>query len=1480
MGDMLQSSSRVKLNRVALKDVIGVKIAPRRRKVQQPRADSKEEDKSVLEDSGCNKSPRDVLSYKKGAENGRASSIAAPGGKQEKRVDNNRTNSPGPAGLEGSMRRSNGCFDSVCQESKFSLRPQKNGSKRGLKRPSSDPVQGKAKSKKTTAKRSEERQLRTNPKVVLCDFAKNCSACRRGCGVILPKDLKNKAMRCFKQSGLQCWPGCVFHNKPEEQTCSAVLDGKNIRQVLNEEVGNRQMPLREATALLHSRLRNQVSTSAVASSSKHDSVGNRSTDTCSEGAGPVSDQTDSQAHKRINLGEISGFIRSRHPAAKGSNAALKLCKENGHQTELYGAQIPSEPICEKNHNDIPESFTCQRVNVYFRKAPYSCARTNIVWPFGKGHLSSHGPLASSSSKGVNFSVTDSVTEVTNQVGSSSSAALPETPLSKQEGGDGNAAVLSEGLTNSLHLHSNPTDDDDEDRTPSSLANGLETDSTCMTSSTLAFSPPSDASTHGDPNCLTSPLFLPFSTYLSEKAEDGLKADDTSMFRCEPSHLSTWGSPSSFTSENLDSSHSGESSLLFPQDKDQINNCPAGKPALNGNAVHLNSSSLCSFLKAGCIKADTNQYILPTLLSPVASPCRPAWRKSCERQSSSSSDEEEQAEDKQSSPECHRLQNQTEGHSSGNSTPGKARTSLWNVEDERDGKEDECDEDGQAVGATKEDASHSKTKSPALSPVQTKAPPCVGEEDPPTLDEITAYEHDILLVDVNQDDPDLFVDSPQLSLLRLGPVRASEAPKKTAPAAARLPFEVGGAPGKAVQSLTPVRRDLCFEGQDTAEGDSRPWRPRCSSTTPPSTQNACPTTDEHSRRVVQFDVNNNHADGVFKRMQPIQTVGSSLSIPAQHPWARNAAGAANFWRQKSNSYCRQYFSESLTCGFKMCRFQHLPVEGDEKFCVETVMRFIKNPACLQKAGAVFSGYYQSSPPGVYFSMQVFLSLLWALLKAGMVSDIFSILRVTLAHNIVPSHEFLLDLFDFVREKSLTGFVLELLQLTVKMVNVGLELSLDCVNHMPLFQQTIHAHPPAAATPHQKSSPSAPLPDCLSLAHAVIEVELCTKQEDWKRMGKVFCSVCQSSHHPNQVERISGRIAIALLSESKDKLSLPFAAFVETVFQNEGEGSLVKNFVGRIGVSLMLRYHKTHQWLKGRAVVEIMSVSKVSYTTTKGLFGNEDSASRCSLVTVATELFLLSGSVEGALNTLRENAWFLSSSSWPCDPPDLENRTRVLKHLAEKTSHRDTLEVLSNLPGIKDPSECPDISKYALLFNSHLQACVDRQILPVASDTVDFMLSKKLPVDYTLLQTLLHKLGKQNLWLRAREVFRHSLKAGHYPGVVAPPGFMTLVIPCGLGEVEQVLTLEMLITVNASHILRLPESSSSTLSITLTRTNSCESNYLSAGSRLLTAACIPQPKLTIHYTAVNSSQDQVFKLDVSSARRWLRHNHLWASEVWAQ
>lgn len=58
------------------------------------------------------------------------------------------------------------------------------------------------------------------------------------------------------------------------------------------------------------------------------------------------------------------------------------------------------------------------------------------------------------------------------------------------------------------------------------------------------------------------------------------------------------------------------------------------------------------------------------------------------------------------------------------------------------------------------------------------------------------------------------------------------------------------------------------------------------------------------------------------------------------------------------------------------------------------------------------------------------------------------------------------------------------------------------------------------------------------------QLCTKLEDWKRTGDVFLTVCQSVQRVNQLEQICGHIAIALLSESKDKQTLPFAAFAES------------------------------------------------------------------------------------------------------------------------------------------------------------------------------------------------------------------------------------------------------------------------------------------------------------------------------------------------
>ncbi|CAK6961000.1 uncharacterized protein topaz1 isoform X1 [Scomber scombrus] len=865
----------------------------------------------------------------------------------------------------------------------------------------------------------------------------------------------------------------------------------------------------------------------------------------------------------------------------------------------------------------------------------------------------------------------------------------------------------------------------------------------------------------------------------------------------------------------------------------------------------------------------------------------------ELQSSSSSDEDvDDGSEDESQDETDHEDDEAQGSSTSERVPSdpemKEEVTLGVLtESHSSPSSDEDDDgafndDGQLSSASEEGSSPSEIAGSESHETEAEAS---GDSQSYIFDEFAAYEQDVLLVNVIQDDPDLFYNLPQKSVLKLGPTRVTEAPK-TRPAGMVRILSPETSSMKSEHRSTPVNINCLCSPDIPEESESRPWRPQCSSASFEIKSNTWPAKDKQSKTMGQSDANNNHVNGGPERNQ---TVNSLLNcIPPvttlrNGPQTTTSANLAEFRRQRFNTYCRHYFSESLSCRFKVCRFHHVPVKGDEKFCVETVTQFSKNVMCLQKAGAVFTGYYQNNPPGAHFSMPVLLSLLWALLKAGMVSDVFSVLSVSFAHKIVPTHEFLLALFNHVREKGLTGYVPELMRLTFKMASTGLVLSLDCfdcVKNTPEFQQALHPNSPVSASGNHKLSVSTnqPYPEYLKLAHSIVEIELCTKQEDWRRMGEVFKFICQSCQLPNQMENISGRIAISLLSESKDKLSLPFAAFAETVCQGKGEDSLIKSYLGRIGVSLMLRYHKTHQWAKGRKVVTVLSISKVDYSALKGLFGNEDRASRCYLVTVATELFLLSGSVEGALNTLRENKWFLSSSSWPCEPADLESRSRVLMRLAEKTCHRDTLEVLRNLPGIKEPDDNIDISRYSPLFNAQLQVCVDRQVLPVASDTVDFMLLKNLAVDQAVLQILLHKLGKQNLWLRAREVFRHSLSVGYYAAVSAPSGFMRLIVPCRLGEVELALAFEMFITVNATAILHPPENTTSCLNITLKRTQSSESEYLSAGSRLLSAASIPQPKVIVHYTAVNSSQEQVFMLDIPSAQRWLRHNHLWANEVW--
>ncbi|XP_023662069.2 uncharacterized protein topaz1 isoform X2 [Paramormyrops kingsleyae] len=570
------------------------------------------------------------------------------------------------------------------------------------------------------------------------------------------------------------------------------------------------------------------------------------------------------------------------------------------------------------------------------------------------------------------------------------------------------------------------------------------------------------------------------------------------------------------------------------------------------------------------------------------------------------------------------------------------------------------------------------------------------------------------------------------------------------------------------------------------------------------------------------------------------------------------------------YCKYYFSSKHMCFRKVCWFLHVPLDGDEQFCTEVMIRFSRdaNQSLLQRAAAVFVSYYQKCPPGIHFDLQALKLLLSALFKHGIIKDVLSVLRVLTSYRILPPSEFILALFDHCVDAGLpftpADFqhmqrCLELLGLPAPQMNGFLAFKLR-----------------GLGTDAWKVSGEVQL--------AIAEVERCREQGDWTRMGTVFSSLCASQHSLAELRQLSGRVALALLKDSA-AAPLPFAQFAQAVCQGSSANGLINTLIGRIGVSLMFRYYGAKQWLKGRQLLDTLKDLNINYSMLNSLFGSESGASQGRTVSVAVELLLNSGSMESALQLLKDNDWLSGSSPRPCDANTTQIRQAVLCQLADscvqKGVHRVALEVLTKLPGLQDQADPAAASQHSELFNRHLSSCMEKQNLTVASDSVEFMFAKSVSVDMRLLRTLIHKLGKQNVWLKARSLFRCALSMGCYPPAQVNPYCRLLPIPYSLTEVEMAIAIEMFMVSNADEI---HDPSQVPLQVVLRRKEGAElasdGDYNTAGNRLLFAGQIANPKLVIKYATVNPSQEQVFTLDPLSVRKWLTQNMKWANSIWRE
>ncbi|XP_010560726.1 PREDICTED: testis- and ovary-specific PAZ domain-containing protein 1 [Haliaeetus leucocephalus] len=592
------------------------------------------------------------------------------------------------------------------------------------------------------------------------------------------------------------------------------------------------------------------------------------------------------------------------------------------------------------------------------------------------------------------------------------------------------------------------------------------------------------------------------------------------------------------------------------------------------------------------------------------------------------------------------------------------------------------------------------------------------------------------------------------------------------------------------------------------------------------------------------------------------------------------------------YCRFYFTTLRGCERAKCWFWHVPEQGDEKICMAILRAYISinESGLLKRAVQIFVKYYREVTPGVDFVSQVLNDLLISLLKNCLLQEVFQILNVTAQINTLPAVDVLLKVFEHVAALNIRDAVPTLINTFCKLIDAGMFLEFEHFDYIIKFL-------------HQLQVSSQEINTVLNIKSrfqerhfeknwlfdfnlAVAEIQHCKEKSDWTKLGSLYVYARTGCEHFDDLQKLSLCIVEVLTRDSEtDRPGVPFCDFADAVIKNSQHNEADRIFIGRSGISVMYSYHKALQWIKGRKVLDKLHELQIHFTVLKGLIGTERLASRCQIVNKAAEIFLKTGSLNGATWVLRESEWTTNAPSWPCDKMDILSRHNLLSTLVHnylrKSLYKQAFEVLQNLPGFQNHSDTVDVSHYSCLFNKLINACFESKNLGVSSCAVDFMLSKNIAIDFFLLRGLITALGRSSLWSKARTYYKSALSLGCYPPLQGNLYHKLLTIPSYLSEVEMLLAIEMFLVSNASDI-QSPMATSQTLQIILKR---CEdqtvqnnSVYQAAVERLILAARLSDPKLFLKHMTMNVNMEEVYSLELTSALKWLQENMKWAGKVW--
>ncbi|NXI12087.1 TOPZ1 protein, partial [Irena cyanogastra] len=375
-------------------------------------------------------------------------------------------------------------------------------------------------------------------------------------------------------------------------------------------------------------------------------------------------------------------------------------------------------------------------------------------------------------------------------------------------------------------------------------------------------------------------------------------------------------------------------------------------------------------------------------------------------------------------------------------------------------------------------------------------------------------------------------------------------------------------------------------------------------------------------------------------------GRSTSLPLKNcgdfePWTmeKNAIqilDALNLPRK----YCRYYFMTSRGCERAKCWFCHVPGQGDEKICMAILRTYIsiKESGLLKRAVQIFVQYYKEVTPGVDFASEVLNDLLISLLNNCLLQEVFQILNVIVQIKILVAVDVLLKVFEHVASLNMRNAVPTLISTLCKLTDAGMFLELEHFDYIIKLLRQLQVSTWEMSTVLSIKSRFRERyfekTWIFDFNLAVAEIQHCKEKRDWTKLGALYLNARTGCEHFDDLQKLFLSIAEILTKDSEtDRPGVPFCDFADTVMKNSQHNKADRLFIGRTGISVMYSYHKVLQWIKGRKVLDKLHELQINFTVLKGLVGAGRSASRCQIVNKAAEIFLYSGSLDGATRVLR-------------------------------------------------------------------------------------------------------------------------------------------------------------------------------------------------------------------------------------------------------